>query len=101
MVDMADIVTVQATQHELDNITRALEILDAGSARITYSTFATPIDQEPGQSVQVDTSFIAYPEQMLTAIADQLRSRQSQLSEQLDQLGVTGVPTTPKRASRR
>lgn len=96
-MDVKDIAKVNALSGEKRAIQVALETFDAGGRIVAISVGHAPVEGElprPTALIMggaVPTMYIDYPPQMVDSIKMSFRTRLSAITDELEELGVTGV----------
>ena len=85
MVDSNNLPMINALFDEYQNIANAIVILDH-DGKIMRMTVAGP------GVATVDTSYMDYPQQMVTGIKQYFAQRQEQIRDELEEAGLTVVP---------
>lgn len=95
MVDISDLQKAMMLSSEKQTIAMALEQLDRDGIILSMSIGPKPAPGQPSfpgmGGIQVDTSRMDYPAQMVEAIKGNLHQRQDEIEQELQGLGVTGV----------
>jgi hypothetical protein len=102
MVERADLSRISTLYSEHSDVTLALANFDAGGRIITMTVGGAVVqaisepEGEVGEAldltdVTIDTSSWFYPEMMIEAIKQNLRTRQGEIVQALISLGVTGI----------
>lgn len=98
MVDLANVTQAMVLKGELQSISVALDNLEKGG-RIIAMSIAPPVPEQPEggtpitpSGVEVSTTSIEYPPQMVTSIKQALTARQAEIAKELSGMGITGVP---------
>jgi len=96
-MDRGNLGQVNALYGENAVISQALASLNSGEGKITSMTIG------PDNPVDIDTTTWTYPPQMVDQIRTNLQARQAQITQELTQLGLTGVgaPTAAPQAAGR
>lgn len=101
MVDVTDLQAVTMLQAEIAAIDQALMILATDNPRITQMLVATADAYEPSAEGLVQTAYMVFPPQMIDGIVAQLNDRRDALNSEIANLGVTGVPASPRKTASR
>lgn len=100
MVAKSDLDTINMLSGELLHVTNALSIFAEGG-RIVNLTVASGIDAMPARTMQVGTTMMDYPPQMVEAIERFLAERERKIIDELNSLGVTGIDEPQPRKGER
>lgn len=99
-MDIADLNTAFALVSQSNQLRQALEIFSSGGNRIVSMTISNAQADTADRRVQVDTSDIPYPPQMVEAIVAALQVRLDEVNAKLSGFGLTGVPASPRAAAK-
>lgn len=91
-MEFADIGKVSLLSAEKQMIQHAIQIFVMGG-RIVEMIVAHP---ETPDTAVVQTTYMEYPPQMIDAIRNALVERQKQITDELAELGVSGMPEQPQ-----
>lgn len=94
MVDQADLMRVGMLNGEWQQIASAIDIFDSGG-KIINMTVGVDMSLPQGRAITIQTQAMDYPQAMVEAIKNFLSSREQEIRNELADLGVTGVASSP------